>query len=185
MVLVTAGIQAAVFRALESAESNPIPSLPDLIHPDAEYWQLFSETAPLTILTTLIAFLAWPAEQKTRPPRSDRELGQDILHKGPLLRNFLPGSSCPDRRCFVISLDVLTSNQPKLLADPGSGPAECHHFGYQLPRSYTCLWLWQVWSSVVLAFVSAHSLEHQLISGRPQKSNCSSSTPHDVRKPDV
>jgi hypothetical protein len=74
LVLVATGIHAAIIKITEVVKPNPIPDMPGVGRTASEYWQLFSETAPLTILITFIALLAWPAEQKTRAARNDREL---------------------------------------------------------------------------------------------------------------
>jgi hypothetical protein len=71
MVLVATGIQAAVIKAVEGADPSPIPTVLGLMDAAPSYWQLFKETAPLTILITLIAALFGPTEPKTRPPRSN------------------------------------------------------------------------------------------------------------------
>jgi hypothetical protein len=83
MVLVATGIQAVVLTALRGADPNPIPTVRELINSAPEYWQLFRQTAPLTLSITLISAVLWPAKPKTRPPRNERELVQSILHKGP------------------------------------------------------------------------------------------------------
>ncbi len=85
MVLVATGIQAAVIKAVEGADSSPIPTVLGLMDAAPSYWQLFKETAPLTILITLIAALFGPTEPKTRPPRSNGELLQVITRKGPFI----------------------------------------------------------------------------------------------------
>ena len=82
LVLVATGIHSALIKIAEAAKPNPIPDMQGIGRTASDYWQLFSETAPLTILITFIALLAWPAEQKTRAARNDRELAQAILRKG-------------------------------------------------------------------------------------------------------
>jgi hypothetical protein len=96
----------------------------------------------------LIAFLAWPAEQKTRPPRSDRELGQAILHKGPSTDEiFFLVLAALIAVVFVISIGRLDlSNQPKLIEPiPALGPLNVIISVINfLGKLYFCLWLWQV-----------------------------------------
>ena len=82
LVLVATGIHAALIKIAEAAKPNPIPDIQCIGRTASDYWQLFSETAPLTLLVTFIALLAWPAEQKARAARDDRELAQAILRKG-------------------------------------------------------------------------------------------------------
>jgi hypothetical protein len=108
----------------------------------------------------LIAFLAWPAEQKTRPPRSDRELGQAILHKGPSTDEiFFLVLAALIAVVFVISIGRLDlSNQPKLIEPiPALGPLNViisvinflgklyFAYGYGYGYGYG-----RFWSSVVL-----------------------------------
>jgi hypothetical protein len=83
MVLVATGLQAAVIQAFRGAAPNPIPDVQGLIDETPRYWELFRQPAPLTIAITLIAAMVWPAEQKTRPPRNEKELVQSMLRKGP------------------------------------------------------------------------------------------------------
>ena len=85
LVLVATGIHAALIKIAETAKPDPIPDMQGVGRTASDYWQLFSQTASLTILITFIALLAWPAEQTTRFARNDRELAQAILRKGPFV----------------------------------------------------------------------------------------------------
>ena len=119
LVLVATGIHAALLKMAEVVKPNPIPDMRGV-----DYWQLF-ETAPLTLLITLIALLAWPAEQKTRAARNDRELAQTILRKGPFVDEiFALVLAALIAIVFVISIGRLDlSHQPKLIEPvPVLGP---------------------------------------------------------------
>jgi uncharacterized membrane protein len=125
LVLVATGIHAALLKMAEVVKPNPIPDMPGVGRTASDYWQLFSETAPLTILITFIALLAWPAEQKTRAARNDRELAQSILRKGPFVDEILVlVLATLIAIVFVISIGRLDlSHQPKLIEPiPVLGP---------------------------------------------------------------
>ena len=116
-VLVATGIHADLIKIADVVKSNPIPDMQDVGKTASGYWQLFSETAPLTILVTLIAFLGWPAEQKTRPPRSDREFAQSITRRGPFIDEiFVLVLAALIAIVLVISIGRLDlSDQPTLM----------------------------------------------------------------------
>ena len=169
MALVAAGIQAAVIKALEGAnpDPNPIPTVLELMDVAPGYWQLFSETAPLTTLITLIAAFFWPAEPKTRPPRNDREFAQAIIHKGPFIDEiFFLVLAAPIALFLVIWIGRLDlSDQPKLI-EPISvlGPFNAiisiiNFFG----KFYFAYGHGRFWSSIVLG-ICLGALSRTLVS---------------------
>ena len=139
-------------------------STPGVGRTASDYWQLFSETAPLTILITFIALLAWPAEQKTRAARNDRELAQSILRKGPFVDEILVlVLATLIAIVFVISIGRLDlSHQPKLIEPiPVLGPLNVIILVINfLGKLYFAYGSVRFWSSVLprrsLADISQH-----------------------------
>jgi hypothetical protein len=164
LVLVATGIHAALITIAEVVKPNPIPDMPGVGRTASDYWQLFSETAPLTILITFIALLAWPAEQKTRAARNDRELAQSILRKGPFVDEILVlVLATLIAIVFVISIGRLDlSHQPKLIEPiPVLGPLKVIILVINfLGKLYFAYGSVRFWSSVLprrsLADISQH-----------------------------
>jgi hypothetical protein len=153
-VLVATGIHAALVKIAEVVKPDPIPDMQDVAKTTSDYLQLFTETAPLTILITLIALLAWPAEQKTRAARNDGELAQAILRKGPFVDEILVlVLSALIAIVFVISIGRLDlSDQPKLIEPiPVLGPLNIVILVINfLGKLYFAYGPGRFWSSVVL-----------------------------------
>lgn len=153
LVLVATGIHVALIKIAEAAKPDPIPDMQGVGRTASDYWQLFSQTAPLTILITFIALLAWPAEQTTRAARNDRELAQAISRKGPFVDEiFVLVLAALIAVVFVISIGRLDlSDQPKLMPIPVLGPLNVIILVINfLGKLYFAYGPGRFWSSVVL-----------------------------------
>jgi hypothetical protein len=154
LVLVATGIHAALLKLAEVVKPNPIPDIPGVARTASDYCELFRETAPLTLLITFIALVAWPAELKTCAARNDRELAQAILRKGPFVDEiFVLVLAALIAIIFVISIGRLDlPAQPTLIEPiPVLGPLNVIILVINfLGKLYFAYGPVRFWSSVVL-----------------------------------
>ena len=118
LVLVATGIHAALITIVEVVKPNPIPDMPGVGRTASDYWQLFSETAPLTIasrlklavvvappltITRLLLFVPYPEEEAVMLLKQVSDLG---LRLGLDVRLWKPGAQAEDPSKLFIRMPI-------------------------------------------------------------------------------